>query len=544
MGHNNRRSGIIPVLVVVAMFILTGCGALSAFSSMPGEARDRVEQIRDAVSAIDAPIPVAEEAVQETPEPETGLSMPLDASLVIGALENVLSDIYQFVSPSVVYIETAQGAAGGSGSGFVWDREGHIVTNAHVIAGAQRIRVTFSDGTRINATVVGTNRDSDLAVIKVDLPADRLMPVVMGDSNAVDVGELAVAIGNPFGLESTMTVGFISGLGRSLPVASGTMGGPTYNIPDVIQTDAPINPGNSGGVLVNGQGEVVGVTTAIASPVRASAGVGFVVPSAIVERVVPALIEEGFYRVPWLGVSGATLMPETAEAMDLPTDQRGVLVIEVTEGSPAELGGLRPSNREARIEGFAARVGGDVIVGIGDQPVRSFEDLSAYLFRSTDVGEVVTLTLLRNGERMEIEVTMQQRPGQDQPAQAVELEPMAPITRPVYMGILGTTLLPEVARAMELPEGQQGALMVQVVPDSPAGRAGLRASTTPVIIGSERFMIGGDVIVGWDDASVMDMDGLLDLLDQAEPGQEVRLTVVRDGDRIELRITLEARPSP
>ena len=549
MGSTNRLSKLVPAIILVAMLTLTGCGALNNFYTAADRAQQRVEEMWETVAAANTPVVVNEETVdvvQETPEPDTdtGLSMPLDAGLVIGALENVLGDIYQFVSPSVVFIETSRGGAGGSGSGFVWDNEGHIVTNAHVIEGAQRIRITFSDGTRANATLVGANRDSDLAVIRVDLPADRLMPVTMGDSNLVTVGELAVAIGNPFGLESTMTVGFISGLGRSLPVDPGMLGGPTYSIPDVIQTDAPINPGNSGGVLVNGQGQVVGVTTAIASPVRASAGVGFVVPSAIVERVVPQLISEGRFAVPWLGVSGATLVPEIAEAMDLPADQRGVLVIGVLQGSPAEAGGLRGSERQANIDGLPARVGGDVIVAIGDQPVRSFEDLSAYLFRSTEVGEEVTIALLRNGERTEIEVTMQQRPGQEEPAQAVELRPGDPAMRPVWMGILGTTLVPAVAQAMELPAEQGGALLVQVVPDSPAGRVGLRAGMTPVMIEGERFLIGGDVIIGWDDAPVTDMDDLLELLDQAEPDQEVTLTLLRDGDRIEVGLTLEARPRP
>jgi serine protease Do len=548
MRSNNARTRIIPMVILVAMFVLTGCGTLNALSALPAQAQERVEQIRDAVAAIDTPAAQPVEAVQDTPEtpepPATGLSMPLDASLVIGALENVLGDIYQFVSPSVVYIETAQGAGGGSGSGFVWDREGHIVTNNHVIQGAQRIRVTFSDGTRANATLVGGNRDSDLAVIKVDVPADRLMPVVMGDSNAVTVGELAIAIGNPFGLESTMTVGFISGLGRSLPVDPGVLGGPTYNIPDVIQTDAPINPGNSGGVLVNGQGEVVGVTTAIASPVRASAGVGFVVPAAIVERVVPQLIAEGFYAVPWLGISGTSIVPELAEAMDLPSDQRGVLVAEVLEGSPAAAAGLRGSARDARIDGFPARVGGDVIVAIGDQPVRSFEDLSAYLFRSTEVGEVVPLTVVRDGERIEIEVTLQQRPGQDQPAPLVQRDPGETVTQPVWMGILGLTLVPEIAEAMELPAEQQGVLLMQVVPGGPADSAGLRAGETRVTIAGEELLIGGDVIVGWDDAPVTDMDGLRALISQAEPGQEVTLTLLRGGDRVELGLNLEARPTP
>ena len=196
------------------------------------------------------------------------------------------------------------------GSGFVWDQNGDIVTNNHVVSGADKIEVTFSDGTIVPATLVGADPDSDLAVIKVDVPADKLHPVQLGDSSAVKVGQLAIAIGNPFGLEGTMTTGIISAVGRSLPANDNST--QSYTIPDVIQTDAPINPGNSGGVLVDVQGQVLGVTSAIESPVRASAGVGFAIPSAIVNNVVPALIKDGKYVHSWLGISGTTLVPDLA----------------------------------------------------------------------------------------------------------------------------------------------------------------------------------------------------------------------------------------
>ena len=261
----------------------------------------------------------------------------LSAGTVFDALEETLGEIYDEVSPSVVNIQVVQGEGvlsstlpqipgmpfdpsvpqepvpqQGTGSGFVWDEEGHIITNNHVVEGAVEITVAFPDDTTVPAEVVGTDPHSDLAVIKVDLPPEKLSPVRLADSTQLRVGQLAVAIGNPFGLEGSMTVGFVSALGRSLPVASSNLLAPSYTIPDIIQTDAPINPGNSGGVLVDDEGRVIGVPTAIESPVRANAGIGFAVPSVIVQKVVPSLIADGDYEHPWLGISGTTLNSELA----------------------------------------------------------------------------------------------------------------------------------------------------------------------------------------------------------------------------------------
>ena len=303
----------------------------------------------------------------------------------------------------------------------MWDRKGHIVTNNHVVEDAERIRVTFSEWTVADATLVGANADSDLAVIQVDVPAEQLLPVRLADSGQVAVGQLVVAIGNLYGLESTMTVGIVSALRRALPVESESLlGGPTYWIPDMIQTDAPINPGNSGGVLASDRGEVIGVTTAIISPVQASAGIGFAVPAAIVEKVVPALIESGSYSYPWVGISGTSLHPELAQAIGLEAEQRGALVQEVVSGGPAEGAGLRGSSRVVRIDGMEARVGGGVIVAFDGQPVKEFEDLVAYLVRSTEVGQEIELTILRDGRERAVTVTLGARPGEDTAAQLQE----------------------------------------------------------------------------------------------------------------------------
>jgi 2-alkenal reductase len=357
------------------------------------------------------------------------------AGTVFDALEATLGQLYDDVTPSVVNIQVRSAAAslpadypslpgtpfdpstpgeapsvGGLGSGFVWDRQGHIVTNNHVVDGAQEILVTFYDNTTVPATVVGTDPNSDLAVIKVDLPAEQLQPVTLADSTQVQVGQLAVAIGNPFGLQGSMTVGFVSALGRSLPVSADSASGSTYSIPDIIQTDAPINPGNSGGVLVDDNGYVIGVPTAIESPVQASAGIGFAVPAAIVNKVVPLLITDGSYAYPWLGISGASLNSELAGAMDLDSSQRGVLVVEVVAGGPAGQAGLRSSDGSFESMGRAVPIGGDLIVAIDSQPVTRFEDLVTYLARSSNVGDTVALTILRDGQKMTVDVTLGERP--------------------------------------------------------------------------------------------------------------------------------------
>ncbi len=351
----------------------------------------------------------------------------------LASMDAAYEHIYNQVNPSVVKINVVQKQAVDSsilpffgvpqsqlpqyqyqqalGSGFVWDTQGDIVTNNHVISGANQISVTFYDGTTVAVKVIGADPSSDLAVVRVNAPAGELHPVQMGDSTALKVGQLAIAIGNPFGEQNTMTTGIVSALGRSLPVgASSTSQGPSYTIPDVIQTDAPINPGNSGGVLLNDQGQVVGVTSAIDSPVRASSGIGFAIPSAIVKQVVPALITTGQYEHPYLGISGGSLDPSFAQAMGLQANQRGALVVSVTPGSPADKAGLQASTRQVTIDGQPALVGGDVITAIDGQPVQTFGDMVAYLARSTKVGQTITLTILRNGKEQTVRVTLTARP--------------------------------------------------------------------------------------------------------------------------------------
>ncbi|RMD47898.1 MAG: PDZ domain-containing protein, partial [Candidatus Thermofonsia bacterium] len=299
----------------------------------------------------------------------------------------------------------------GQGSGFVYDKEGHIITNNHVVENADRLVVTFADGTEADAEVVGTDPDSDIAVIKVDVDPELLNPVPLGDSEALKVGQLVVAIGNPFGLQGSMTTGIISGLGRMLPAGSTTASGARFSIPDIIQTDAAINPGNSGGPLLNIQGEVIGVNTAIESPVRGFAGIGYAVPANTVAEVVPQLIENGFVEHAWLGIAGQTLTTDLAHAMSLDDSVNGgVLVGQVVADSPADKAGLRGSDTETEIDGIPVQIGGDIIIGIDGRPVKAFDDLLGYIVHETKVGQTVTLKVIRDNEELEIPVTLDARP--------------------------------------------------------------------------------------------------------------------------------------
>jgi len=547
-----RNRSIIWLSLIVALSLapLTGCGAVNLLSEQTAHADVATSPATEAVPPTMTPAPAPS-------------AVPPITSAPLAALQGTLEQIYQNVSPSVVYVEVLQKQTAGidlpgwpfgepspqqpqepyvhgSGSGFVWDKAGHIVTNNHVVEGADKIKVKFPDGAIVTGTVIGANPDSDLAVVKVDLPADELHPVRLGDSTSVRVGQLAVAIGNPFGLENTMTVGFVSALERSLPVES-NVEELHYTIPDVIQTDAPINPGNSGGVLVNDRGEVIGVTTAIVSPVRASAGIGFAIPSAIVQKVIPALIEDGRYGVPWLGISGTSLDANLAQEMGLKADQRGALVVDVVPGGPADEAGVRGSDRKITVDGEDQRVGGDVIVAIDGQFVETFEDVVAYLFRSTEVEQKVTLTALRDGRERQIEVTLRERPDQEaEPNPA----PGEATSQGAWLGISGVTLSPEIAQAMNLPEDQQGVLIEEVTGSSPADKAGLHGSYKPVTVHGQRLLVGGDVIVAWDSKAVTQMQELQALVSESRPGQEVTLTLLRDDTQMDVQVTLAARPTP
>ena len=539
----NKRTISLSILVVFAMVALTACGGVALSTNNPNTSS----------------APALPASTQAAPAPVQGSAPSSASGDLLAAYQGTLENIYTTVSPSVVNIRVVQKVAasdtitsqipgfpffdlpqGGQqapqqyqtalGSGFVWDANGNIVTNNHVVSGADKIEVTFSDGTIVPASLVGADPDSDLAVLKVDVAATQLHPVTLADSSVVKVGQLAVAIGNPFGLEGTMTTGIISAVGRSLPADENST--QSYTIPDVIQTDAPINPGNSGGVLVDVQGQVLGVTSAIESPVRANAGVGFAIPSAIVNNVVPALIKDGKYIHSWLGISGTTLIPDLAKAMSLDAGQRGALVEEIFPNSPAEKAGLQGSNKDVTIDGQNTKVGGDVITAIDNQPVVEMNDLIAYLARSTKVDQKVTLTILRDGKQEMLDVTLAARPSAQERASTNSQSG----TRGITLGIMGTTVDESIAKEMNLPSGQQGVLATQVQSGSLADTAGLRGGSKSVTINGQQVKIGGDIITAVNGQPIASIQELKAALAQLTPDQELSLTILRDGKEIQITV--------
>jgi S1-C subfamily serine protease len=352
--------------------------------------------------------PLAARASQGPLSEERGADLDIPALLeedllaLAAAEEQLLISLYENVSFSVVHIAASTAFGGGTGSGFVLNTDGHIVTNNHVVEGAEQILVRFADDTLVEAELMGADADSDLAVLWVDVPTDILKPVQLGDSSALRVGQRAIAVGNPFGFEQTMTTGIISALGRVVRQESG------FSLPQLIQTDAAINPGNSGGPLLDSKGQVIGVNTLIFSSSGSSAGVGFAVPVDTVKRVVPALIATGRYADPWLGISGLTITPIVAEALALPVEQ-GVLVQVVVEDGPADQAGLRGNDQQVEWDGTALPAGGDIITAIDGAEVRDMDDLVVHLAEKA-VGQPVTLDINRGGERQSVEVILAERP--------------------------------------------------------------------------------------------------------------------------------------
>jgi S1-C subfamily serine protease len=358
-----------------------------------------------------------------------------------------LPELFKKVEGSVVQVSTSidgENANGksGLGSGFIYDRDGHIITNYHVVASAivdtnrlvsingdSEITVTFLDGSAYNARVVGSDQFSDLAVLKLEgdhIPYDKLVPLSIGDSIPLRVGEQVVAIGNPYGLSGSMTEGIISGLGRMIPsmpesptipddMAPTAQSPSTYSIPDIIQTDAPINPGNSGGPLLNTRGEVIAINTAIFSTTGASAGVGFAIPSSTIKKVVPSLLATGTYQHPYIGIVGTAITPEIADVLGL-KEAKGFLVTEVADKSPAHEAGIRGGgdNLVRTLGGIEFNREGDVILKVDDKSVRKIDDILTYLEREKNVGDTIQFTILRNGGTENIELTLGPRPVQPQ----------------------------------------------------------------------------------------------------------------------------------
>ncbi len=419
---------IVALLVVAGVLVATGFFAPAASSASTASQRIFGQAVKVLAPAV-APANVQPAATQTTTAVATTAAAAPTISIQAGAdtETQILEAIYQKVNPSVVeVVNLAQVSSGrfrqstggpvpqGEGSGFVWDKQGHIVTNDHVVSGADKLQVVFADGTQADATLVGTDPNGDIAVIKVDPSlVANLTPVEVGDMSQVKVGQMVAAIGNPFGYTGTMTRGIVSALGRSIPSQT------TYSIPEAIQTDAAINPGNSGGPLLNEQGQVIGVNDQIQSSSGSNSGVGFAIPISIVSRIVPVLISNGQYQHAYLGISGNTYSPSWAQALGLPASARGAYVADVAQNSPAARAGLRGGSQDTSIVLGADNTGvtylqsgGDLITAIDGQTVTKMDDLLMYMEEHTSPGQTVKLTILRGGQQQTLTVTLSARPTQ------------------------------------------------------------------------------------------------------------------------------------
>jgi len=365
------------------------------------------------MNVVPTDVPTLVAPATSTAAPPQATLQPFDPA---NQLEAQVVAVYEQVGPAVVNITSRSIAYDffmrpvpqeGSGSGFLYDTEGHIATNYHVVENAESVSVSLANGEVYPAEIVGVDSSTDLAVLHIE--ADNLPdPVPLGDSDQLRVGQFVVAIGNPFGQQGTLTVGVISSLGRIIESPDGRF------IGEAIQTDAAINPGNSGGPLLDLQGRLIGVNSQIISPSRASAGIGFAVSSNTVRRVVPALIANGRYPHPWLGVSLAPFEADGAQVlreagMDVPVDE-GLLITEVVPGGPADAAGIRAGDRAVRLGNVNIPVGGDIIVGVNGEPTATFRDLNVYLDTETLVGDTVEVNLIRDGEEIAVSVTLAERP--------------------------------------------------------------------------------------------------------------------------------------
>jgi S1-C subfamily serine protease len=326
--------------------------------------------------------------------------------------EQIVISVYRQAGPAVVHLTSTALAYDfffnpvpqrGTGSGFIVDDRGYILTNDHVVQEAESIEVTLADKSKVPAQLVGRDPNNDLAVVKINVPKEKLTPLRLGNSDALQVGQMAIAIGNPFGLDRTVTRGVVSSVGRTLRAESGRQ------IRGVIQTDAPINPGNSGGPLLNSRGEVIGINSAIYTPSGGSVGIGFAIPVNTAKRVLPQLIARGRASHPWLGISGLDITQEVAKALNLATGE-GILIVEVSPQGPAARAGVRGSTRRARVGNTLVRVGGDILVGVDGRRISSIDELTAYLDEDRKVGDVVKVELLRDGRRLTVPVRLGELP--------------------------------------------------------------------------------------------------------------------------------------
>jgi 2-alkenal reductase len=388
-----RKLKILLPVIVIALSILACASPV-------------IPEAQSILPTVAAVVPTIQAAAPELPIPQ---------QVIVSSSQDMLVNLYDSVSPGVVAIQVYTGAGDGLGSGFVYDKKGHIITNYHVIENATDLEIGFPSGYKTTGKVIGTDKDSDIAVIKADAPESELFPVRLGNSDEVKVGQTVVAIGNPFGLSSTMTMGIVSALGRTLESVHQSPEGSLYTAGDLIQTDAAINPGNSGGPLLNMSGEVVGVNRAIRTAGNTTfgsepgnIGIGFAVSINIVKRVVPELITNGSYDYPYLGISSLpeiNLLTQKTLGLDRAV---GAYIVDVVPGGPADEAGLNAGTIQTDIQGLFK--GGDLIIAIDDQPILIFGDMLKFLINNKSPDDTVVLTVIRDGQEKDFTLTLGSRP--------------------------------------------------------------------------------------------------------------------------------------
>jgi len=454
-----------------------------------------------------------------------------------------LSELFKNVEKSVVQIssedETTELLGSRLGSGFVYDTNGHIITNNHVTSGGKDLHITFSDGTIYTGKVIGSDPHSDLAILLIDdVPKEKLFPLKLGNSSNLIVGETVAAVGNPFGLSGSLTEGIISGLGRLLPSTPENIFGndnrvASFSIPDIIQTDAAINPGNSGGPLLNLNGEVIGINSAIFSNTGVYAGVGFAIPSNTLKKVIPELMKNGSYPHPWLGITGVDVTPDIAKKMNL-TEARGFLVIDVNSNGPADKAGIRGGDKIDTIDGREVELGGDIILAIDGNPVRKIDDILSHLEREKSVGDNITLTIIRDGIVQEKTTVLQARP---------DSETLISSSQHPSLGITGIDVTPDIAKKMNLTEAR-GFLVIDVNSNGPADTAGIRGGYIVEIINNTQYRLGGDVIVGIDNQTIKSVSDITDYLMNKKEGDIVKLKILRDNEILNVPVNLKIIQRP
>ena len=454
-----------------------------------------------------------------------------------------LSELFKNVEKSVVQIssedETTELLGSRLGSGFVYDTNGHIITNNHVTSGGKDLHITFSDGTIYTGKVIGSDPHSDLAILLIDdVPKEKLFPLKLGNSSNLIVGETVAAVGNPFGLSGSLTEGIISGLGRLLPSTPENIFGndnrvASFSIPDIIQTDAAINPGNSGGPLLNLNGEVIGINSAIFSNTGVYAGVGFAIPSNTLKKVIPELMKNGSYPHPWLGITGVDITPDIAKKMNV-TEARGFLVIDVNSNGPADKAGIRGGDKIDTIDGREVELGGDIILAIDGNPVRKIDDILSHLEREKSVGDNITLTIIRDGIVQEKTTVLQARP---------DSETLISSSQHPSLGITGIDVTPDIAKKMNLTEAQ-GFLVIDVNSNGPADTAGIRGGYIVEIINNTQYRLGGDVIVGIDNQTIKSVSDITDYLMNKKEGDIVKLKILRDNEILNVPVNLKIIQRP